>query len=584
MLADSVGVQSHLGLVGFAKVLDVLGQPTPTIPLTLTSHSPVTNTVAAPLTSSVVLTYSADIDSATVTSRTVAVHSMMQGLITGTHSVVDNGVTVGPATNFFPGELVYAIATTHTADITGTSTITPTVWQFNAAAGVGPGTFPITHTVTTAALGAISVEAADVDGDGDLDFLSASQSDNKIAWYENTSPPSSDATISVTVSPASAKPGDSITYTLTFSNTGGADATGVVITDSVPVSVTNPSVADRSGAVITPTGTTPNFVWQVADLAPGAGGVITLTGTLTEPLAAGVFVVNSTTITATGDGDSGNNGDSATLLVLNAPPTAVDDTALVMRNDSGELTLLSTAPVTIPVLVNDTDPNSGNNIGLTVTAVGTPSQGGSAAVNSTGKLVDYTPTAFTGTETFTYTVSDGFLTDTATVTVTVINGDGGGSIDPGDSDGETIVIPGTGISQTITVTVHIPAGVATDTFALVYDEVETPSGAAPEGFVAAGLSFTLDAYLNQQLLPGYVFSTPITLTIEYSDEDVADLPGGEGSLTLRRWDDSQWSSSGITLANRAPESNQMTVIVDRGGEYALLGQDVTLYYLPIIAK
>jgi len=41
------------------------------------------------------------------------------------------------------------------------------------------------HTITTAADGARSVTTADVDGDGDLDVLSASQDDDKIAWYEN---------------------------------------------------------------------------------------------------------------------------------------------------------------------------------------------------------------------------------------------------------------------------------------------------------------------------------------------------------------------------------------------------------------
>ena len=35
-------------------------------------------------------------------------------------------------------------------------------------------------------IGAISVHSADVDGDGDFDVLSASYIDNKIAWYENT--------------------------------------------------------------------------------------------------------------------------------------------------------------------------------------------------------------------------------------------------------------------------------------------------------------------------------------------------------------------------------------------------------------
>ena len=40
--------------------------------------------------------------------------------------------------------------------------------------------------ITTNADKAVSVYAIDIDGDGDMDVLSASQYDNKIAWYENT--------------------------------------------------------------------------------------------------------------------------------------------------------------------------------------------------------------------------------------------------------------------------------------------------------------------------------------------------------------------------------------------------------------
>ncbi len=49
-------------------------------------------------------------------------------------------------------------------------------------------TFGPQRVITTAADGAVSVHAADLDGDGDIDVLSASRWDDKIAWYENLTP------------------------------------------------------------------------------------------------------------------------------------------------------------------------------------------------------------------------------------------------------------------------------------------------------------------------------------------------------------------------------------------------------------
>ena len=50
----------------------------------------------------------------------------------------------------------------------------------------GAGSFGPQQVISTLADGAKSVFAADLDGDGDMDVLSASTTDRKVAWYENT--------------------------------------------------------------------------------------------------------------------------------------------------------------------------------------------------------------------------------------------------------------------------------------------------------------------------------------------------------------------------------------------------------------
>jgi hypothetical protein len=104
----------------------------------------------------------------------------------------------------------------------------------------------------------------------------------------------------------------------------------------------------------------------------------------------------------------GELSDTATVTVIvsgsNDPPEAEDDI-----DGTDEET-----PVTISVLDNDSDPDSA----LFVAAVGTPDVGGTSTDGSTvtyrpaNRLTDYSAV-------FTYTASDGDLTDMATVTVVV---------------------------------------------------------------------------------------------------------------------------------------------------------------------
>ena len=148
---------------------------------------------------------------------------------------------------------------------------------------------------------------------------------------------------------------------------------------------------------------------------------ITAVGT---PSAGAATIVGNTivyTSFATGIGAdsftytiSDGRGGTATAVVqvtitpqANTPPVAVDDNASVQRG----------ASVTINVLANDFDPNGDP---LTVVSLTAPQAG---AVTISGNAVLYTAVdpAFTGTDQFTYTISDGRGgTATANVTVLVI--------------------------------------------------------------------------------------------------------------------------------------------------------------------
>ncbi|MCP4542662.1 MAG: DUF11 domain-containing protein [Chloroflexi bacterium] len=156
------------------------------------------------------------------------------------------------------------------------------------------------------------------EGPGDGDSV------NGWVIYDNfkTSPPDGcpslplvDLRMSKSVTPTLAIPGQTITYTLAFSNVDAITATNVVIADSIPVSVTVTDVIS-TGVAITDTGAVPAYVWQVANLAQNEGGVITITGVLSDVLPAGAFS-NTATITATADNDS----DVAVVTVVNPVPS-----------------------------------------------------------------------------------------------------------------------------------------------------------------------------------------------------------------------------------------------------------------------
>jgi len=103
------------------------------------------------------------------------------------------------------------------------------------------------------------------------------------------------------------------------------------------------------------------------------------------------------------DGGSVLGSLPANITVTNQPPAAVADATNTLKN----------AAVTINVLANDSDPNG---YALTLQSITQPASG-TATISGTNAI--YTPTTgFTGTDTFSYTIFDGYF-DTATANVTV---------------------------------------------------------------------------------------------------------------------------------------------------------------------
>lgn len=235
--------------------------------------------------------------------------------------------------------------------------------------------------------------------------------------------------------------GDSASVTVDINYGGTAScvpaAPSVVITPGqsdwvAPGSVVNYSVSvisnDSSACsaanfdlnVAVPTNWGATLGTQSLTLAPGASGNTTLQVTSATSAADGYF---SVTVNATHSTNAALASSASGTYIVSAPaansaPVALDDQAATPVRSA----------VTIQVLANDSDPDGDS---LTLTSVGKPASG-SVSINADGS-VTYAPKGrFSGTDSFSYFVSDGITTSSAIVTVTV-----GGTSGGGDTGGST---------------------------------------------------------------------------------------------------------------------------------------------------
>ena len=224
----------------------------------------------------------------------------------------------------------------------------------------------------------------------------------------------------------------------------GITTTANLITGALTTAVT--ALADAFTSTPTPLGN------AIADTLTFLNDVVTSTVNILSQATTGVLSSTATglttAITLLSDTVVGalNLATQAIDAVVQTITAIIDPTAAgtpVAADDSvtvAEDTALVLAAAAL--LANDTDPD---NDPLSITAAGQGAHG-TTELGADGTIT-YTPLAdFNGTDTFTYTVSDGTHTDTATVTVavTAVNDDpANGSSQPGAPNSVTGSVVGT---------------------------------------------------------------------------------------------------------------------------------------------
>lgn len=321
---------------------------------------------------------------------------------TYTITVANTGPSNAPVvtvTDVFPA--IYT-SPTWTCSGTGGGTCSPGgSGNLNTTANLPAGgniTFIVNGTISPTATGILTNTASITSSVTDPNGANNSATDT------TTLVPQADLALSKSATPNSVAPGQAITFTLVYTNLGPALASGIVITDLIPATVTNLAYTS-SGPTITPTGGL-SYTWAVGDMAVGASGRITITGVISWGVGPGVFT-NTATIFTASDSTLANNTSAVPVTVINRAPQAI-------------------AWATSPVFV-------GANATLSGTLSTDPDQhaltygwqqtaGTAVTFNSGLSVTTFTAPATPGVLTFTLTVTDAFgLTSNVPVAVMVVD-------------------------------------------------------------------------------------------------------------------------------------------------------------------
>ncbi len=376
----------------------------------------VTVLVTSPLVNGTQLWNSVEVDSSQGGTDTATISTPVQSApeLHVTKTAMPAVVQPGDAITY---TIYYSNTGTASADVVITDTLDPNVDFVSAStphtlsppyvtwnvAGLSPlsGTQALTVVVSAAPVladGALLINHVTIAGGGSSDSDTAS-----------TGVESVDLRVSKSAVPAGdVQAGGWITYSITFYNAGGMDASGVLITDTLPLSLTNVSYSASPGVSFA--GGAPPYAWSAGTLSSAGSGAITVTGQLlSSPWpSSGAWLTNTVTI-------SGNQAEAIT------------------SNNTARVTQLGVpgAPYTVTVVPVPTETTVGTNVGVTA---GVTDQFGNPAQDGTTVYFSSRPVG-SGVTPPSATTSGGQAPTTlssvvsATVTVTATAGSATGSAD-----------------------------------------------------------------------------------------------------------------------------------------------------------
>ncbi len=170
---------------GVSYNLEIVPYPSPILldnALSLSSNLDISFTAVNNLD----LNFDAIIDGATVSQSTFQVYGSQTGRYSGEISARDlNTLTFNPDTDFKPGEQILVTLSNSIADTSGRNLNKNYTLSFTTTSELlNPNTVSPNFVSTTVAT-PTAVFPSDLDGDGDIDLTSTSSTDNTIIWHRN---------------------------------------------------------------------------------------------------------------------------------------------------------------------------------------------------------------------------------------------------------------------------------------------------------------------------------------------------------------------------------------------------------------